>query len=142
MKTLTIAVLAGFMVIVGCAKDTATTRDEGLDGAKRTANGFARIDAAHLKQALDSKDFTLVNVHIPYEGDIPGTDVSIPFDQIDTNRNQLPAKDQTIVVYCRSGSMSTAASNRLVALGYTNVFELEGGYNAWRRAGYEFTAEE
>ena len=47
----------------------------------------------------------------------------------------VPDKDQAIVLYCRSGSMSSSTGKELADLGYTNIIELKGGYNAWNRAG-------
>lgn len=101
------------------------------------ADGFVDITPAQLKEALAQKDFTLVNVHIPYEGELPATDLLIPFNEIGEHAAELPAKDAPIVLYCRSGNMSTQAAKSLVALGYTNVFELDGGFYAWEAAGYE-----
>ena len=43
---------------------------------------------------------------------------------------ELPDKEQMILVYCRSGNRSKQASEKLVALGYTNVYEF-GGIIDW-----------
>ena len=39
-------------------------------------------------------------------------------------------KDTMVLVYCRSGNRSKTASGKLVALGYSNVYEF-GGINTW-----------
>ena len=62
---------------------------------------------------------------------IPGA-INVPNEIIETQAlSKLPDKDQLIMVYCRSGSRSKQASEKLVALGYTNVVEF-GGINDWQ----------
>lgn len=134
------AVLAALAaVLVGCGSGTAAPGDEaaGVAGLAKNADGYTDISVEQLSSMLENKDFTLVNVHIPYEGELPQTDLFIPYDQIAENLDQLPDKDAPIVLYCRSGSMSTSAAKELASLGYTNVFEVDGGFNGWKAAGYE-----
>lgn len=101
--------------------------------------GYQMITVNDLQGIMDAEDFTFVNVHIPLEGNIPGTDAQIPFDDIENHLNLLPAnKDEKIVVYCRSGSMGNTASQTLIDLGYSDVSNLEGGYIAWKAAGLPF----
>lgn len=99
---------------------------------------YTSVSPARLTAMLAAKDFVLVNVHVPYEGEIQGTDVFVPYDQVASQLGKLPAaKDAKILVYCRSGRMSTIAAKTLVGLGYTNVWELDGGMIAWENAGYQ-----
>ena len=88
-----------------------------------------------LKGQLANKDFIFINTHIPYDGEIAATDLFIPFNTI-TQAKNLPNKNAEIVIYCRSGRMSTLAAQALVKLGYTNVRELKGGFEAWKAAGF------
>ncbi len=88
---------------------------------------------------LKTKDFFFVNVHIPNEGEIPGTEAHIAFDQVMERLDEFPTQlDTQIVLYCRSGSMSAIAARELARAGYTNVYNLDGGFRAWNQAGYAF----
>ena len=101
---------------------------------------YQNITPDELNSMLEDKDFVFVNVHIPFAGNISNTDLSIPYDQISTPEylNQLPTdKNAKIVLYYRSGRMSEIAATELVALGYSNIWNLDGGMVAWEQAGYE-----
>lgn len=115
----------------------AASTNQGLPNLSMNTAGYMDLSVEQLAQSMTGKNFTLVNVHVPDQGDLPNTDLSIPFDQITGNLDKLPAKDAPIVLYCRSGSMSTQAATVLVAAGYTNIYELDGGFNAWQAAGHD-----
>lgn len=98
---------------------------------------YTDVSAGSLYVLLQDKDFLLVSVHIPYEGEIEGTDLFIPFDEVEQNLDKLPAdKSAQLVLYCRSGSMSAIAARTLVGLGYHSVWNVDGGMIAWEEAGY------
>lgn len=100
-------------------------------------DGYRDLEADQLAAMLEAKDFLLINVHIPYEGELPQTDLFIPFNEIENNLERLPAdKDAQLVVYCRSGPMSAIAAKALVELGYGNVWNLKQGMREWQAAGY------
>ena len=106
------------------------------DGGKN-ADGYTDISVEELATLLETEDVTLVNVHIPYEGELPETDMFIPYNEIEAYLGDLPDKEAPIVLYCRSGSMSTSAAKVLAREGYNNVMELDGGFIAWDAAGHE-----
>jgi len=102
-----------------------------------TNGSYRNIAVDELSRMSKDKDFILINVHIPFAGNIPSTDLSIAYDQIENAASQLPAdKNVKIVLYCRSGHMSKIAAEKLVSLGYTNIWNLEGGMADWEKAGY------
>jgi len=122
------------MSLAACGGEPATVTDVRVpvDGT----GSYVDITASRLADMLETKDFTLVNVHVPYDGEIASTDLFIPYDRIATRLDALPPPAAKIVLYCRSGSMSAIAARSLVAAGYTNVWNLDGGMNAWRAQGF------
>jgi len=82
-----------------------------------------------------SDEYAILNVHIPYAGEIEGTDDNVPYNDIDALTSALPDKDAPIILYCRSGNMSEQASRQLVEMGYTNLYDVPGGMNAWQASG-------
>lgn len=131
------------ITLVACGGGEATpVADVNLNEQTQTVpvgSGGSYTDVSVAGLALlmeDEEEFPLVNVHIPYEGEIEGTDLFIPYNEIEQNLGQLPAdKDARIVLYCRSGSMSAQAARTLVELGYTDVWNLDGGMIAWENSG-------
>lgn len=121
------------LLLVACQSNSVTGEDVAVAGGS-----YKNVSPRELNTLLKDKDFIFVNVHIPFAGNIDGTDLSIPYDQIEQNLSQLPAdKDARIVLYCRSGHMSQIAAEKLVALGYTDIWNLNGGMVDWEKEGFE-----
>ena len=103
---------------------------------------YTNVNAAGLNAMLKNKDFLLINVHIPYEGEIEQTDLFIPYNEIEQNLEKLPAnKDAKIFLYCRTDRMSIIAARALVKLGYTDIWHLDRGMIGWEKAGYPLLHE-
>jgi rhodanese-related sulfurtransferase len=93
--------------------------------------GIKQITARDLDQ---KKGMMLLDVRTDKEyeqGHIPGA-VHVPLADIGDKVKKLK-KDKDLVVYCRSGNQSIWAIKRLMGMGYKNLYNLKGGYSAWKR---------
>ena len=123
--------------------DGACVNDPVCDCPDRCVDGVcgdASLDAmtpVDLNTALGSKDFLLINVHVPFEGEIAGTDAHVPYTDIPGLLSVVGAdQGQSVVVYCKTSAMALIAGQALVDQGYCAVRYLEGGMTAWEAAGY------
>jgi len=130
-------IILPIVFLVACGK-TTPMQTAGPQQVQVNGGSYWDITPAQLSSMLEHKDFLLVNVHIPYEGEIPQTDLFVPYNEIEDNLSKLP-KDMgaKIVLYCRSGSMSAIAARELVKLDFTNVSNLAGGMVEWEKQGYD-----
>ena len=109
------------LLLVGCAApaEEITYRQINMDEA--------------ITMMEEESGYIILDVRTPEEFSdkhIPGA-INIPNETIGTTEiPELPKKDQLILVYCRSGNRSKQASEKLAALGYTNIVEF-GGINDW-----------
>lgn len=91
--------------------------------------GFQVIDTNQAQDIINS-GAVLIDVRTSEEYNrehIPNA-VNIPIDQINTIAY---AKDTKIIVYCQSGTRSRQAVQTLVDMGYTNLYDLDGGLLNW-----------
>jgi rhodanese-related sulfurtransferase len=124
-------------------KDAVSSEEEAAAPAKDVGTldvappSLCELSAAELHAALANKDFLLIDVHTPFAGTIPGTDVRIPYTDIAGLVAYIGSDlGSKVVLTCHSGGMSTSAGNALVSRGYRAVCELSGGMMAWTDAGY------
>ncbi len=135
-----IAVIVILSVIVS-SRDVQNGSPDGVaSNMEKDSASSVLISPDELDEMMQNKDFELINVHIPYEGEIDGTDSFIAFNEI-KEKIDLP-KDKKIVLYCRSGGMSAVATRALVDMGYTNVYDLEGGMIAWENSGRQLAGND
>lgn len=99
------------------------------------AEGQTLISATDYTEDFDTRDHILVDVRTVAEfneGHIEGA-INIPVEELDQHLDLLP-KDETIVLYCRSGNRSATAADILTDEGYSSVYDIDGGVIAWGEA--------
>lgn len=112
-------------ILIGCNK----SEDGGAN-----MKGYTQIDTEKAVEMMqEEEDYIILDVRTEQEfveKHIPNA-INIPNETISNQEiKELPDKEQMIFVYCRSGNRSKQASEKLVDLGYTNIYEF-GGINSW-----------
>ncbi|MEZ5345410.1 MAG: rhodanese-like domain-containing protein [Pyrinomonadaceae bacterium] len=92
-----------------------------------------------LSEKLGSEELDLVDVreHAEYAGGrIEGARL-IPLGELEKRHKELD-HSKPIYVVCRSGNRSGKAQKKLYELGFTNVVNVAGGFEAWKKEGLPF----
>lgn len=111
--------------IGGCGKNTIETMNEIK---------WTKITSEEAKEIIDNEnDIIILDVRSESEykeGHISNS-ILIPVSELESKaENLLKEKEQTILIYCRSGNRSAKAAEILSKLGYTNIYDF-GGINSW-----------
>ena len=124
-----------FVILVGIwiFQRTQTSVNKDEEGENNMPK-YVSITMEEAKNVFETQgDYIILDVRREdefAEGHIPGA-INVPNEGIqDTEPSELPDKNQTIYVYCRSGNRSKQAASKLVAMGYTNIIEF-GGIMDW-----------
>src|SRR5215471_2480507 len=104
-------------------------------GARDDAS-VAGISVQELKAKMDAGEaFELIDVREPFEFEIARIDRAklIPLGEISERANEL-RREQAFIIHCHSGRRSAQAVRLLKQRGFANVYNLEGGINAWSKS--------
>jgi rhodanese-related sulfurtransferase len=101
--------------------------------------GQNKLDAAAFEAKIKSlPDVQLIDVRTPQEyvgGHLEGAK-NINWNDSSFEQNiQTLDKKRPVLVYCAVGGRSGKAANRLAQLGFSEVYDLSGGFNGWKTAG-------
>ncbi len=103
----------------------------------RLTRKFKALSPGQLVTLINRENALLVDVSASNEwqaAHIAGAR-HIALSQFDPEAKELAkVKDLPVAVYCRNGQTSTQACERLGKAGFTKVFWLDGGLEAWRAA--------
>ena len=130
MVILAVAVVVYFATGMPGMDHSSTTDSHDMSDMPTSA-AHRMMDPAGFAAAIVDPKTVSINVHVPAADiQLDGTEMTMPFDNLDVG--MLPSdRDTPLAVYCRSGSMSAIAVERLLELGYTDIVELDGGTDAW-----------
>lgn len=119
--------------------------------APRTVDNPAEVKSVTVEEAkkvVETEDVFILDARTPSEFNsshiegatlIPVTNAggsNLSLEQLLEARIDEVPKNKKILVYCRSGYRSTSASQILIKSGYSQVYNMKGGINAWTAAGY------
>jgi len=119
--------------------DTASIVLLSLFGLFLLAKLFGYLSRLGIKQITprelgQMKGMTLLDTRTDKEykqGHIPGS-IHIELSEIGNKAKKL-RKDKDLVVYCQNGNRSIWGIKRLMGMGFTSLYNLKGGYSAWKR---------
>ncbi len=113
-----------------------------LETGCKEEGGYKDISPAELRSMLeDDETLMLIDVRTRAEydrGHIPGVKKLIPVDKLESRIGELGEfKGKDVVLHCRSGARSSKAAEILLKKGFKKVFNLKGGIEAYKQAGFK-----
>ena len=121
-------IMAAALFMSGCASGQIMDGDGMVNEST-----YTQISQDEAKEMMAKDDVIIVDVRRAdefAEGHIPNA-INIANESIDGSApEELPDKEQKILIYCRSGRRSKEAAEKLAAMGYTNIYEF-GGIIDW-----------
>ena len=104
------------------------------------SHGYKTLSPEEFLSAFSSDTLVqLVDVRTPEEWTewhIFGADnIDVKEDSFEDIAIERLSKDRPVAVYCRGGVRSVSAAEKLSALGFKDILNLDGGITAWREAG-------
>ncbi|WP_406661143.1 rhodanese-like domain-containing protein [Methanolobus sp. ZRKC3] len=99
--------------------------------------GFYDISAEGAKKMVDKKDAFVLDVRDQAAFDKEHLEDAHRIDVLDIENkvDELP-QDKKILVYCEIGVLSMAAGKKLLESGFSEVYNITGGFQEWKQAGY------
>lgn len=135
-------VLAGTLIPISACGSSEPADPTAADGAS-PSSPLTMLDPAESAAVLALDDIRIIDVRTPQEfaeGHIAGAEL-IDIAQPDfAERIAALDRDATYFVYCRSDNRSGVATEMMLEMGFTSMYELRGGTIAWQQAGLPLVA--
>lgn len=117
---------SAILVLTSCSSDAQ-------EGDNKVINKVVSVD--EFKKLMEKDDIQLIDVRTPEEYSIgiigDAQNINIYDDNFEAELKKLDAS-KTTLVYCAKGGRSTKAAAKMQELGFKEVYDLDGGYSAWK----------
>ena len=138
LPTLAVVILLLALAAAGCSSQE-TGSSAGTETAGADGSSWVTVDVQTASEALSSNgEAQIVDVREPEEWaetGVPQGAVLIPLGDLESRAAAELAADGPVYVICRSGNRSQTGSDILVGLGFSEVYNVDGGITAWLAAG-------
>ncbi|MCK9487513.1 MAG: rhodanese-like domain-containing protein [Dehalococcoidia bacterium] len=104
---------------------------------KRPGEPFTRITVEEARKMIDEDNAQVIDSREPHEhaeGHVPGS-VRIQHMATLAQADKI-ARDRPVLFICKSGQRSAVAAEFAASVGITDIYNVEGGHEAWAEAGY------
>ena len=135
MKENVITLLLGVLITFGCSDSSAEieVKNKSISQKKEMAQAisYKTIEWNEAIQLSQKEGALFLDVRTPAEvaeGAVSGA-LAIPLQELDRRFSEIP-KDKKLLVYCRSGRRSEAASSMLIQAGFSEIYNIRGGFSA------------
>ena len=123
VTTLTVAAISAIAMLTGCSS---------------TNEAIKKVDPVKFSEVVSQPGVIILDVRTPEEFDaghitnaininLEGSDFSSEVSKLD--------KNATVAVYCRSGNRSGVATDQMAEIGFTDMYDMQGGIVDWEAAG-------
>lgn len=133
-----IGLIIGFALMASCGSNNSSAHQNTNVTQSDTAIISKTISVDEFKNKIATTPGTILDVRTPEEyseGHLENAHLNnIKDSNFEKNLNAIP-KDKPVYVYCRSGNRSKKAKTVLEQSGYTEIYELDGGFLAWEKEG-------
>lgn len=126
----------------GNGKSATTTEVPEANSVAPEANKpvFKDISVQEFHDMLGQENLQVLDVRTPGETSAGTVDGAQTINLFDPNFSAQVAeldKNQPVAVYCKVGGRSKQAQDKMKAMGFKQVYNVSGGFDAWKASGYE-----
>ena len=142
MAVLCLGILLALAACTAGAADQAPSGQSPPPGTPTTSaadKGYSQLSLDEVKARMAANPkLKLVDVRskVEYtEAHLAGA-IAIPLEEVKDRAPSELRKDEEIIFYCHNGPMGDQAARTVLEMGYGNVSNMRGGFNAWKAAGF------